>query len=357
MARSASSTSGCSRAAVRRAGEQPVSIAVEASAIPGAAAIARTGPMIQVENLGRRFGDTWAIRGLDFTLAAGEVFGLLGPNGAGKTTTVRMLTSLIAPSEGRASVDGFDVVTSPEAVRSRIGLLTETPGLYERLTALQNLDFFGRLHGLSADVRADRIERLLKLFELWDRRNEQTGTFSKGMKQKLAIARTLLHDPTVLFFDEPTSGLDPEAAFIVREAISNLKSTGRTIVLCTHNLDEAERLCDRVAFVRGQVLRIDSPARLRTSAGTTSVAVTLAEAVAPALLGAVRALPGVRSVDGANDELRIVVENARRDTPLLIRTLAASGADVLGVTAATATLESVYFDVMGVKPPTDGVGI
>jgi ABC-2 type transport system ATP-binding protein len=194
----------------------------------------------------------------------------------------------------------------------------------------------------------------MRLFELWDRRNDLAGTFSKGMKQKLAIARALLHEPSVLFFDEPTSGLDPEAAFIVREAIANLKAAGRTIVLCTHNLDEAERLCDRVAFVRAQILRIDSPTRLRAAAGTTTVNVTLAEAATPALLASLRAVPGVRSVNGAADELAVEVDDARRDTPLLVRALATSGADVLGVTAAPATLESVYFDVMGVRPPTDG---
>ncbi len=310
--------------------------------------------MIEARNLGRRFGDFWAVRGVDFTLGAGEVFGLLGPNGAGKTTTVRLLTALMAPSEGRASVDGFDVVASPEEVRQRIGLLTETPGLYERLTALQNLDFFGRLHSLAADVRAERIERLLRLFDLWDRRHDQAGTFSKGMKQKLAIARALLHEPSVLFFDEPTAGLDPEAAFIVRDAIATLKSTGRTIVLCTHNLDEAERLCDRVAFVRGEILRVDSPARLRSAAGSTTVAVTLAGEAPPAVLGKLRALPGVLRVDGTNGELRVQVDDARRNIPVLVRTLAGEPVDVLGVSAATATLESVYFDVMGVRPPTNG---
>jgi ABC-2 type transport system ATP-binding protein len=313
--------------------------------------------MIEAENLGRRFGDFWAIRDVNFSLRAGEVFGLLGPNGAGKTTTVRVLTALIAPSEGRASVDGFDVVQSPEEVRARIGLLTETPGLYERLTARQNLDFFGRLHDLTPEVRAERIERLLRLFDLWDRRDDQAGTFSKGMKQKLAIARSLLHEPSVLFFDEPTSALDPEAAFIVREAIADLKAAGRTIVLCTHNLDEAERLCDRVAFVRGGILRIDSPSRLRMAAGTTAVAVMLAEEAPPSLLATLRALPGVSGVELAAGGLRVQVDDARRDTPALVRALAATGVDVLGVSAAPATLESVYFEVMGVRPPTNGGAI
>src|SRR5262249_16167201 len=161
-------------------------------------------------------------RHLSFELKPGEVFGLLGPNGAGKTTTVRLLTALIAPSEGQASLEGFEVLQDPEEDRKRIGLLTETPGLYEWLTALQNLKCFGRTERVREDGRGEGMERLLRLFDLWDRRDDQAGTFSKGMKQKLAIARALLHEPSVLFFDEPTSGLDPEAARIVREAIADL---------------------------------------------------------------------------------------------------------------------------------------
>jgi ABC-2 type transport system ATP-binding protein len=311
--------------------------------------------MIEANGLGRRFGDFWAIRDVSFSLMPGEVFGLLGPNGAGKTTTVRLLTALIEPSEGSATLDGFDVAKQPEEVRKRIGLLTETPGLYERLTAFQNLDFFGRLQGVPPDLRGERIDRLLRLFELSDWRDALAGTLSKGMKQKLAIARAILHEPSVLFFDEPTSGLDPEAAFIVRDAIASLKSAGRTIVLCTHNLDEAERLCDRVAFVRSRILRVDSPARLRAAGGTTNVDVALGDAPAPDLLAAVRALTGVRSVDTTVHGLRVQVEDVRRDTPGLVRALVAAGVDVLGVSAVPATLESIYFEVMGVPPPTERV--
>ena len=256
----------------------PTTTAAERHPMAAAAATGTPPPMIRAEGLGRRFGDLWAIRGVEFELQRGEVFGLLGPNGAGKTTTVRLLTALIAPTEGRAWVDGFDVVEQADEVRARIGLLTETPALYERLSAVQNLDFFGRIHRLAAGVRAERIEHLLRLFDLWDRRDAPTGTFSKGMKQKLAIARAMLHEPAVLFFDEPTAALDPEAAFTVRGALETLRGMGRTIVLCTHNLDEAERLCDRVAFIRGEVLRVDSPARLRAGGDRPTVRIELADA-------------------------------------------------------------------------------
>src|SRR3954466_11123721 len=253
--------------------------------------------MIRASGLGRSFGELWAVRGIDLEVRRGEVLGLLGPNGAGKTTTVRMLTALIAPSEGHASVDGLDVVEEPEGVRARVGILTETPGLYDKLSATANLEFFGRLYGLDAATRAARIERYLRLFSLWERRDDVAGAFSKGMKQKLAIARALLHDPAVIFLDETTAALDPEAAFVVREAIESLQRSGRTIVLATHNLDEADRLCDRIAFVRGGLLRGDSPAGLRAGRGGRGVEVGLAEPASGDLVEAARAVPGVTAVE------------------------------------------------------------
>src|SRR3972149_6837177 len=249
-------------------------------------------PVIRTENLGRRFGDLWAIRGVDLELRGGEVFGLLGPNGAGKTTTVRVLSALIAPSEGRAWVDGFDVREQPDEVRRRIGILTETPGLYERLTARQNLEFFARLPGLDATTRAERIARFLRLFDLWDRRDDPAGTFSKGMKQKLAITRALLHEPSVVFLDEPTAALDPQAAFVVEEAIASLRGAGRTIVLCTPNLDEAERPGDPIGFGRGALLRVDSPERLRNGSSGPTVRIELGAPATEDQLAALRAAPG-----------------------------------------------------------------
>ena len=215
-----------------------------------------------------------------------------------------MLTALIEPTEGRAWVDGLDVTERPEEVRARVGILTETPGLYEKLSATANLDFFGRLYGLDAATRAERIEHYLRLFSLWDRRDDVAGNFSKGMKQKLAIARALLHEPAVVFLDEPTAALDPEAAYVVREAIEALRRSGRTIVLATHNLDEADRLCDRVAFVRGGLLRVDSPAGLRGALGGRGVEVGLARAgVGGSLIAAARAVPGVTAVEVADRRL------------------------------------------------------
>jgi ABC-2 type transport system ATP-binding protein len=313
------------------------------------------GSMVRATGLGRRFGENWAIRDLDLDLAPAEVFAFLGPNGAGKTTTVRMLTALIAPSTGRAWLDGIDVAADPQEVRRRVGLLTETPSLYERLTAEENLDFFGRLHGLSAAERTRRIDELLELFDLADRRRDRTATFSKGMKQKLAIARALLHEPKVLFLDEPTSGLDPEAAHIVREAMATLKRQGRTIVLASHNLDEVERLADRVGFVRGRLLRVDSPARLRASATEPVVVADLAAPPSDDLLSTIRDRAWARDVSVDGRRVRVKVTDPETATPEIARVLVAAGADILGIRAETATLESVYFDVLGISPTTNGV--
>jgi ABC-2 type transport system ATP-binding protein len=318
---------------------------------PGATA----GPALTASHLGRRFGDRWAVRDIELSVRRGEVLGLLGPNGAGKTTTVRLLTALIEPSEGTATVDGFDVRERPDDVRARVGILTETPGLYEKLSATANLDFFGRLHRLEAGVRAERIERYLRLFDLWDRRDDAAGTFSKGMKQKLAIARALLHDPSVVFLDEPTAALDPEAAFVVREAIETLQRAGRTIVLATHNLDEADRLCDRIAFVRGGLLRVDSPAALRGSIGARGLSIRLGLPATDDQLGAVRAIDGVTAATSNDGMLRVGADDPESIAPYVVRALVAAGGDIVEVRPERMSLEQIYFDVMGVSPGADGI--
>jgi len=310
--------------------------------------------MIRTVGLGRRFGALWAIRDMDLEVLRGEVLGLLGPNGAGKTTTVRLLTALIGPTEGTAIVDGADVREHPDAVRSRVGILTETPGLYEKLSATANLDFFGRLYGLDGTTRARGIERYLRIFSLWDRRNDPAGTLSKGMKQKLAIARALLHEPAVVFLDEPTAALDPEAAYVVREAIEALRRSGRTIVLATHNLDEAERLCDRVAFVRGGLLRVDSPTSLRGALGERRVAVRLAQEPTPDLIVLLRGIEGVATVVTEPGSLVISTIDPMVAIPTIVRALVAAGADILEVGERVTTLEQVYFEVMGVRPERQG---
>jgi ABC-2 type transport system ATP-binding protein len=191
----------------------------------------------------------------------GEVFGILGPNGAGKTTTVRMLTSLISITSGTAMVNGFHVGKQDQAIRQSVGILTETPGIYDRLNAEMNLSIYANLYGVK-DVKGT-VEKYLRMLSLWDRRLDEAGGFSKGMRQKLAIARALLHEPKLLFLDEPTSALDPEASLLIRDFIEELKTEGRTIILCTHNLDETDRLCDRIAIFKTRLIAVDTPENLR----------------------------------------------------------------------------------------------
>nr|MBA2680787.1 ABC transporter ATP-binding protein [Ktedonobacteraceae bacterium] len=220
--------------------------------------------MIEARSLTRRFGDFTAVSQVSLSVPAGSVLALLGQNGAGKTTTVRMLSALLSPTEGEAFVNGYDVRKNPDAVRACVGLVTDVPGLFEQMSVPAYLDFFGSLYGMPTSMRIRRINELLEFFELTAHIKEKMVGFSKGMKQKVALARALIHEPTVLFLDEPTSGLDPLAARSVRELILELKQTRRAIVLCTHDLDEAERLADTVAIMRqGQIVAHDTPAALR----------------------------------------------------------------------------------------------
>src|SRR5260370_39270182 len=218
---------------------------------------------IETHKLTRKFGNLVAVDNLTLSIPEGTVFGFLGPNGAGKTTTVRMLTALIAPTSGTANVIGHELGIGNQSIRRSVGILTETPGLYDRLSAEQNLIFFARLYDVPAQRAQEQAERYLRMLELWERRSDRVGGFSKGMRQKLAIARALLHEPRVIFLDEPTAGLHPEPARTVRDFIKELRSEGRTIFLTTHNLPEADELCDLIGVFRAQLLRLGTPAQLR----------------------------------------------------------------------------------------------
>jgi ABC-2 type transport system ATP-binding protein len=221
--------------------------------------------MIIAEELTKRFNDFTAVERVTFSVSAGEILALLGPNGAGKTTTVRMLASILAPTGGRAWVTGHDTVADAQAVRHQVGILTEFPGLYLRMNGLEYLDFFGQLQGLPAERRRKRSEEFLERFEMLESADRRLGEYSKGMRQKMALIRALLHDPPVLLLDEPTSAMDPHSAKQVRGCIRDLRSERRAIILCTHNLPEAEALADRIAIIRqGQIIALDTPAELKT---------------------------------------------------------------------------------------------
>lgn len=301
-------------------------------------------PIIVTKNLSKSFGEITAVQGLSLTVNRGEVFGLLGPNGAGKTTTVRMLAALLVPSGGEAWVAGYQVGVSDQHIRRRIGLLPEAPGLYDSLTAEQNLAFFGEMYGV--EDKSSRIQRYLEMLGLWNRRFEPVGTFSKGMRQKLAIARALLHEPEVLYLDEPTSGLDPQATRLVREFIEELRAEGRTIILCTHNLEEADRLCDRVAVVSGHLLALDAPAQLRQRLFGRQVVFHLAQA-SPRLAGILTGLPGVGGVEVIDNKLVVSVDDPERQNPALVKELVENGAEIQFVGELRRRLEDVYLELMG----------
>lgn len=296
-------------------------------------------PVISTHDLTKRFGERIAVGGLTLRVESGETVGLLGPNGAGKTTTIRMLAALIAPTAGSAEVAGLTVGVHDDAIRHRVGLLTETPGLYDTLGVRDNLAFFARLQGLSPDD--PRIDRTLEFLELADRRDDPVATLSKGMRQKLALARALVHEPDVLFLDEPTAGLDPRTARRVRETIDGLRAGGRTILLCTHNLAEAEALCDRIAVMDGRLVAVDRPEALRTRLFGRTTRVRLAEA-ADDHLRRVTGLPFVRSAHADGRALLVELEDPEADNPDLVRTLVEAGADVVEVREASPPLEDVY---------------
>jgi ABC-2 type transport system ATP-binding protein len=292
---------------------------------------------------GQESGQVTAVEDLTLEVPQGEVLGFLGPNGAGKTTTVRMLCALIAPSAGDAWIAGHRLGEEDDAIRANVGILTEAPGLYEKLDAVANLSFFAKLYGVN-DLEA-QVRKYLQMLGLWERRSEPVARFSKGMRQKLAIARALLHEPRLLFLDEPTSGLDPEAARIVRDFIQELRDQGRTIWLCTHNLDEADRLCDRIALIQRTLIRVDTPAGLRQSLYGNTVSVQLRE-VRPEHLAAVGALSFVRQVRAIDRGLSVQLDDPQAHNPSLIRALVAAGADVVYVQEVEHSLEAVYFDLL-----------
>jgi ABC-2 type transport system ATP-binding protein len=304
--------------------------------------------MILAEGLTRRYGALLAVDRLDLEIRRGEVFGFLGPNGAGKTTTIRMLAGLIAPSSGTATIAGHRLGVENRMIRCRIGVLTETPGLYKRLTAWDNLLFFARLYGVPRPER--QAEKYLKLFDLWDRRGSLAGTYSKGMRQKLALARALLHEPSVLFLDEPTAGLDPEAAKTVRELIESLQSDARTIFLCTHNLDEADRLCDRIALFRGRLLASGAPESLKQEMYGRQTVVQMA-APCPGIEWRLE-LPFIRTAGWVEDRLIVELSDPEAQNPLLIRKLVELGAQVQFVTEQIRSLEELYLDLLEERDAT-----
>ena len=301
---------------------------------------------IEIRNLTKRFNGLTAVDSISFSIAKGEIVGLLGPNGAGKTTTLSMLATMLAPTSGTAVVNGIDVEKDPDGVRRSIGIVFQDQSLDEELTARENMDFHGRLYRIPAGEREKRIEELLRLVELYDRRDDIVKTFSGGMRRRLEIARGLLHHPDVLFLDEPTLGLDPQTRNHLWNYIATLaKEKGITIILTTHYMDEADRLCNRVAIIdRGRIIAMDTPENLKNQLGGDLVTIRSPDlaAVASALAG-----PWVLRTDVRPDEVVVSVRNAEQCVSTIVTLLNDRKVPIASVAIHKPTLEDVFLSLTG----------
>ncbi len=301
--------------------------------------------MIITENISKDFKEIKAVDGVNLHVRAGEVLALLGPNGAGKTTTVRMLTTVLRPSSGTARVAGYDVITNPEEVRASVGVLTEDHGLYDRMHIREYLDFFGQIYGMPVEAREKRIQHLISKFDLLDAVNRQIGKYSKGMRQKLSLARSLLHSPLVLLLDEPTSAMDPASARLVRNAIKSLRSDDRAIIVCTHNLAEAEELADKIAIIRaGRIIASGSSEELKEKLlGPIEYLVQLADSLNS------RNIPlpvEAELAEKGKDWFRYRVNSPEKSNPTLLQNLVAEGYKVVKIEEIKRSLESVYLQAV-----------
>jgi ABC-2 type transport system ATP-binding protein len=302
--------------------------------------------MIETENLTRKFGDLTAVDNLTLRVEKGEVFGFLGPNGAGKTTTVRMLCCLISKTSGTARIGDYEVGSQEDALKIRkiIGLVPDSVGLYESLTAYENLDYYGTLYRRTDSQRKESNEYFLKLLGLWEKRDALAGTFSKGMKQKLAIARALIHDPEILFMDEPTANLDPESAKTVREFILDLKKQKKTIFLNTHNLDEAQRICDRIGILNTKLMAVGTPEELERSIHGRKTVIQLRQ-VNEAILDSLKKLQ-VKNMVREGNKLTVDVENPEEENPDMVNAIVVAGGRVETVTVTSSSLEDAYLKLV-----------
>ena len=301
--------------------------------------------IISVKNLVKKFGGLVAVENISFDVSEGEIFGFLGPNGAGKTTTIRMLTTLIAPLSGEILINGMNIKKDADQIRNIIGILTETPGMYEKNTAYENLKFFASFYKIDEHIIKANIEKFLKMFELWDRRNDLVVTFSKGMKQKLAIARALIHEPKILFLDEPTAALDPESAYMVRNFIESLQKEKITVFLCTHNLEEAQDLCNTVCIIKKKIIKIASLYELQN--------LKTAKIFNLGLLDSPEKYTNIfdKYKDNieysfSNNAVDFKIKHYEKINPLLIRDLINEGAQILYFNEYKESLEDIYLELI-----------
>ena len=304
---------------------------------------------IDVHNLTKKFRENIAVEKLTFHVDKGEIFGLLGPNGAGKTTTVRMLCSLIAPTSGSVSINGYDIANVEGSMKARkvIGLVPDNVGLYDSLSAVDNLEFYGRMYETPEKLVKENIEKYLRMLDLWEKRNQKVGTYSKGMKQKVAVARAIIHDPEILIMDEPTANLDPEASKTIRDFILELKRENRTIMLNTHNLDEAQRICTKIGVLKTRLVAVDTPANLEKSLSGNRTSIMLAE-INNKILQTVKDLNLGNVVQDGNT-LMIDLVDTDRDTPIVVSAITAAGGKIRSVNEVKGSLEDAYLSLVKEK--------
>lgn len=301
--------------------------------------------MITVENLTKKFETVTAVENISFNINESEIFGFLGPNGAGKTTTIRMLSTLISQTSGKITIDNRSPESDGEYIRSIIGLLTESPGMYEKISAYDNLEYYSSFYNIPGTKRKDNIERYLKMFDLWDRKDDLVGTYSKGMKQKLALSRALIHEPKILFLDEPTAGLDPESAHMVRNFIESLKKEKTTVFLCTHNLEEASNLSDRVCIIERKIIRIATLSELQSGDKNKRVEIIFTEN-ASKYIKLLEEIDKIKDIQADNNRAILVIEEPEISNPLIIKKLVGNGAEILYFNEIKATLEEIYLDLI-----------
>jgi ABC-2 type transport system ATP-binding protein len=302
--------------------------------------------MIDTEGLTRKFGDLTAVNDLTLHVDDGEIFGFLGPNGAGKTTTVRMLCCLISKTSGSAKIGGYDVASKEDSLKIRriIGLVPDNVGLSEHLTAYDNLDFHGKIYDMTKEQRKENIRRFLEMLGLWHRRDVPAGSFSKGMKQKLAIARALIHDPQILILDEPTANLDPEASKTVRDFILQLKKENKTIFLNTHNLDEAQRICDRVGIINTKLMALGSPQNLEQMVSGRRTVIELSQ-VTEAVSIALKKMQ-LKGYTVKDSKISFDISDPDSENWPAINAIAAAGGHIRSVSVAGSSLEEIYLKLV-----------
>jgi ABC-2 type transport system ATP-binding protein len=301
--------------------------------------------MITVENLTRKFGDITAVENISFDIDESEIFGFLGPNGAGKTTTIRMLSTLISPDLGKITIDGKDTRSHSEYIRQITGLLTESPGMYEKISAYENLKYYSSFYDMPDDRRNKNIEKYLKMFDLWERKDDLAGTYSKGMKQKLALSRALIHEPKILLLDEPTAGLDPESAHMVRNFIDSLKKEKTTVFLCTHNLEEASSLSDRVCIIKKKIIRIATLLELQSGDRGKRVEIVFRDD-ADRYTKLMKEISQIKNIQTDKNRTTLVIENPETSNPIVLKKLVNSGAKIIYFNQIKASLEEIYLDLI-----------